>query len=324
MNEYIYENPIPSDCRIDRDNRCYKGFDRATPQHANIKIETGEVFTKITLSSQPKQAKSLKAEIILFNKIKKIEIINDYDKIETKDPEAVYFSFPFHVPQGEFTQEIADGTMIPEKEQLPHTSRDWMGVQNWVDVSNKNFGVLWSPIEALMVQYNDINTGKWLDTLEIKNQTLYSYAMNNYWFTNFKISQGGKHQFHYYISTHKKGLDKTEATRFGASQHTPLLANFIAEPAKSANIFDSFFNVDKSNIMIQTIKKAEDKDGFIIRLRELQGTMSSVSIHSELFKNFSSAYKTSITEENIAPITLLKDELKIEVNPYEIVTLRIK
>ncbi len=105
--------------------------------------------------------------------------------------------------------------MSPEEDQLPNTSRDWYALQNWVEIANKDYEVVWSPIEAPLVQFGDINTGKWLKKLDFTNTTLFSYAMNNYWHTNYKAGQGGEIAFRYSITSHPHGSNVQSATRFG-------------------------------------------------------------------------------------------------------------
>jgi alpha-mannosidase len=326
LNQYIYENPDPADCHIDNINKCFNVLNRYSPEHADVRLKmNGEVAAIITVTSKPKMANSLTQEIIVYNTIKKIEFINNYDKIETTDPEAVYFSFPFNVPQGKFTQEIANGTMIPETEQLPGTSRDWMAVQQWLDVSNKNYSILFASIEAPMVQYGEINTGKWLEKLEINNQTVFSYAMNNYWGTNFKASQGGPHTFHFMINTCKGNLNKTGATRFGFEQFYPLTAQFVenTNAGKYPESY-SFFNIDQNNIIIQAIKQAEDGNGFVVRMREICGKDTKGILSSPLLAQSKTAYLTNLLEDNQSSLPVSGGKIAVSLKPYEIITIKIK
>ena len=324
MNQYVYENPTPLGTRVHNIRRFYTGFNRQGPTSTVVSFEKGEVFSKFTIKSTPYMAKSLVQEVIVYNKIKKIEFINTYDKIETLTPEAVYFSYPFVVPDGSITQEIADGTMKPEFEQFPQTSRDFMAVQNWVDISNKDYGVLWTPLEVPLTEYGDINTGKWLDTLDLKNKWIFSYMMNNYFTVNWAGSQGGLGVYRYYITSHKNDLDKVEATHFGASQHHPLLTYFNENAGKSEVTNNSFFNLDKKNVIIQTIKKAEDGNGYIIRLREIGGFENKTVLSSPLLKNCKQAFLTSITETNHNSIEIKNSTISFDIKPYEILTFRIK
>jgi hypothetical protein len=128
--------------------------------------------------------------------------------------------------------EIAGADMAPGSEQLPGTTLDWQTAQHWVEFSGEDARVVWSPVEAPLVQFGDINTGKWLKKLEIMNPWFFSYAMNNYWMTNFKASQGGPATFRYSLTSRAGGPDAVRSTRFGWEVHTPLLASWIPEDSK--------------------------------------------------------------------------------------------
>ena len=91
--------------------------------------------------------------------------------------------------------------MAPGTEQLPGTTLDWQTAQHWVEFSGKDARVVWSPVEAPLVQFGDINTGKWQTKFVPANAWVFSYAMNNYWMTNFKASQEGRVEFRYSLTS---------------------------------------------------------------------------------------------------------------------------
>ena len=62
----------------------------------------------------------------------------------------------------------------------------------------------------------------WLARLE-PSQTLYSWVMNNHWFTNYKADQDGPTTFRYSLLPHKQ-YDPAAAQRFGIERSQPLVA----------------------------------------------------------------------------------------------------
>ncbi len=148
---------------------------------------------------------SLEQRVVLYDDIKRIDLVNVLNKEETFDPEAVYFAFPFAVgPAGSAPGvrfEIAGADMAPGTEQLPGTTLDWQTAQHWVEFSGKDARVVWSPVEAPLVEFGDINTGKWQTKFVPANAWVFSYAMNNYWMTNFKASQEGLVEFRYSLTS---------------------------------------------------------------------------------------------------------------------------
>jgi alpha-mannosidase len=60
--------------------------------------------------------------------------------------------------------------------------------------------ILSSPQVPLM-QFGEINLGKFRYQAEVKQPHIYSWVMNNYWTTNFKASQEGEFKWQYHLTS---------------------------------------------------------------------------------------------------------------------------
>jgi len=326
LNQYIYENPEGGRKAVDNMEQRAK-FSRYSPVAAAMSAGmTGPVASSLVVKTKAKPCPEIQQEIVLYENIKRIDIINRLKKDETYDPEALYFAYPFKVEGGKFRFEIADGTMSPEAEQLPGTTRDWHTVQHWVEIANSKQSVVWSPIEAPLVEFCDINTGKWQKKLDITNSSLFSYAMNNYWMTNFKASQGGAFVFRYSITSRSGGPDLILSSRFGWEVHTPFAAAWLPEKNQGAlsEPSASFFSVDKPNVIIQAVKQAEDGEGIVVRLREIAGIETRVKITSPLLKSELITFTaTDIAESPANANTVVPRSIYVTVKPFAIQTVKI-
>ncbi len=328
LNQYIYENPEGNRKDLANMKKRIK-FDRFSPTSINLLPGlNGPVASSIIIKTSARPCPEIRQEIILYRDLKRIDIINELLKEKTYQPEALYFAFPFNIKNGKFKFEISNGQMSPESDQLPNTVRDWYGLQNWCEIANRNYRVIWSPIEAPLVQFGDINTGKWLTKLEIRNTTLFSYAMNNYWHTNFKAGQGGKITFRYSITSLVNGSNLQSAPRFGWEQHQPLQVVWLSgednnSPSKKTS--QSFLTVDRPNVIIQSFKRAEDKNGFILRLREIEGTESRPRVTLPLLKKSGIKHiaLTDIAENNIKAIPGFPYSFLLTMKPFSIQTIRL-
>ena len=327
LNQYVYENPIGGRDAVN--NMAGKAqFDRYSPVAATTAAGlSGPIASSLIIRSQAKPCPDIQQEIVLYDGLKRIDIVNRLKKDETRDAEALYFAFPFGVEGGAARLEISDGTMAPETEQLPGTTRDWIAVQNWVEIAGPKQAVVWSPVEAPLVEFGGINTGKWLTKLPLNNTSLYSYAMNNYWTTNFKASQGGPFVFRYSITTRHGGADLVASTRFGWEVHTPLLASWL--PAKNAGPLPaggaSFFSLDKPNVIIQAVKAAEDGNGIAVRLREIAGIETTVRIACPLFTSDTLTYTVTDAAEGPANArTVIPGSIYVPLKPLAIQTVIIR
>jgi len=296
LNTYIYEQPEGGRKAVD-DMTKRAVFHRFAAATSKVEAgESGPVVSSLVIRSAPKMCSALEQRVVLYNDIKRIDLVNVLNKEETFDPEAVYFAFPFAVgpaasaPGVRF--EIAGADMAPGTEQLPGTTLDWQTAQHWVEFSGKDARVVWSPVEAPLVQFGDINTGKWQTKFVPANAWVFSYAMNNYWMTNFKASQEGLVEFRYSLTSAPPagtaagaGLasDRVSATRFGWEVHTPLVAAWLPAGNKGPlrSFQESFLTVDRPNVIIQALWL--DADGTpVARLREIAGEPADLRITGAL------------------------------------------
>jgi alpha-mannosidase len=326
LNQYIYENPEGGRKAVDNmEKRAV--FRRASATSADLLPGwQGPVASSLKIRMTAPGCRYIESEIVLYEGIRRVDIVNRLRKEDTAIPEAVYFAFPFKVDGGNFIFEIADAAMRPEVDQLPGTTRDWHTVQHWVEASNAESSVVWSPIEAPLVQFGEINTGKWLKTLDLRNASAFSYAMNNYWMTNFKASQGGLTTFRYALTSRAGGSDQVHSSRFGWEVHTPLVAGWIPEESKETlrAAEASFFEVDQANVILQALKRAEDGRGLILRLREIAGRDTEVRVKSPLWQGKKiSALLTDIAEGDEKAAYASEDGIAVPVKAFGIQSVRI-
>ncbi len=327
LNQYIYENPVGGRDAVNNMAKPAE-FVRVSPAAATAGPGlSGPVASSLVIKSTAKPCPDIQQEIILYDGLKRIDIVNRLKKDETREAEGLYFAFPFGVEAGKLRFEIADGTMAPETEQLPGTTRDWHSIQHWVEIAGPKQTVVWSPIEAPLVEFGDINTGKWLKKLPMTNTALYSYAMNNYWHTNFKAGQGGPFVFRYAITSRPGGEDLVASTRFGWEVHTPLVAAWL--PAKNAGPLPaagaSLFSLDKPNVIIQAVKTAEDGNGIVLRLREIAGIETEVKVTSLLFKSETLTFSVADVAEGPGNArTVVPTSIYVPLMPFAIQTVIIR
>jgi hypothetical protein len=327
LNQYIYENPEGGRNAVNNMKKRPE-FKRYSPVSATVAPGmNGAAVSSLIVKTKARQCPEIKSEIILYEDLKRIDLINTLKKDETYESEAVYFAFPFGLADGKFKFEIADAEMAPETDQLPGTTRDWQTVQSWVEIAGGKQSIVWSPVEAPLVQFCDINTGKWLGKLDIANTRLFSYAMNNYWHTNFKAGQGGTFVFRYSLTSRTGGADSSKSTRFGWEVHTPLMASWLSEknvgPLPATAL--SFFTVDKPNVLIQAVKPAEDGRGIVVRLREVAGLDTEVKISSPLLRSEKVTFiVTDIGESPANTYTVLRDSIYVQVKAFGLHTVVIR
>jgi len=128
--------------------------------------------------------------------------------------------------------------------------------------------VTWTSTDAPLVEVGTITAETpWIETLK-PTQTLYSYVMNNYWFTNYKADQEGPTLFRYALRPHAGGYSAIEAARFGIEQSQPL----VVVPARTAEdgpailLLGPRLQVEPTEVIVATLKPSADRRALIVRL----------------------------------------------------------
>ena len=78
---------------------------------------------------------------------------------------------------------------------------------------------------------------------------------------------------------------------------------------------------DKPNIVIETVKRAEDGNGIIVRLYESQRRRGPVTLSTNF--QLASAWRTNLLEQNQDELVVTDGRVSFSVHPYEILTLRL-
>ena len=138
--------------------------------------------------------------------------------------------------------------------------------------------------------------------------------------------------FRYSITTHKAGLQQDLARDFGWSVCNPLVP--ISIDGKRQGTLSSSMSlcrIDKPNVFLLTLKRAEDGDGIIARLIETEGkeTSATLTLPSLVIKK---AQKTNLVEEDAgdlsargtADLSFTEHSIAFPIQAFGITTLRLQ
>jgi alpha-mannosidase len=241
----------------------------------------GPIWKSIRLTGQTPTAAentSFQCEIRLFHRDKRVEFHYSLIKKDITDPEAIYIAFPFHLPQAEILYEAHGGLVSPGKNQLEGTSSDWHTVQHFIAIRSPEGQIVLGSDEVPLVQFGDLNLGKFQYIAEVKKLHVFSWVMNNYWVTNFKASQEGEFQWSYFLCS---GSDHTNttATKMGWSSSVPLLGRVFPSGKDSDKAREqSLLHIDADNVLLVSLKPASDGKGIILHFRETEGRPAEFSV----------------------------------------------
>ncbi|HXS12121.1 MAG TPA: polysaccharide lyase family protein [Acidobacteriaceae bacterium] len=272
---------------------------------------------------------SVRVEIRLPEHEKKIEFVEDITKQKVLTKEAVYFAFPFAMDHPEFNYEIQNGVVNPAKDMYPGAGHEWFSVQHWVSVQQDGVSGTVMPLDAGLVTLGDIYRGLWPAHFADRTGTVFSYAMNNTWNTNYEAGQGGETELRYVV-TSAPSTDPVALSRMGWEEATPLESDEITRQDKAADsprtlngTQGRFLEIDDPDVVVEAWKPAEDGKGTILRLLDLGSRERSVTVRTALM-NLSGAVETDAVERDQHALPLEGTHgFRVSVHPHEIVTVRM-
>src|SRR3989441_892985 len=119
---------------------------------------------------------------------------------------------------------------------------------------------------------NGLFRGQWRRRLE-PDGTLFAYAMNNYWHTNYAARQGGEFACRFRLSILPPGGDPAEPVRRGWAACDPLYVSGRYENAAAGPLItkDAALFVGDKGAMVVGAKPADDATGAIVKLLDVAG-----------------------------------------------------
>ena len=285
-------------------------------------VESGPLVVELRIISKATSCRSVSRSVRLIHGLPWVEISDIVDKLPLQAKDGIHFGFGFDIPKAITRVDIPWGVMQVEKDQLPGGNRNWLTMQRWADISNEKEGVTWCSLDAPLMESGSMTANQsgtwsgerkpWLKKLE-PGSAIYSWVMNNHWFTNFPLTQDGPVTFRYRILPHG-AYDAAAANRFGLEQAQPL----VSFAAKNNAIPKSLFALEGSAaVTVSILKSTSAANLVIIRIR-------SVSDKNEMVRlSWPSGNPVSVnlceTEEVAGP--KVTNELSVPANGM--VTLKV-
>lgn len=128
-----------------------------------------------------------------------------------------------------------------------------------------------------------------------------------------------KHKFTFAYLPHEGSLSESDVLKEAHLLNSPLIIRPISELPTEKN--KSFFQVQGDGVKIETVKPAEDGNGFILRLYETKG--KSCSIRLDMWKEWKKIIETDMLENNEMEIELDKYFGELLFEPFGIRTFRV-
>ncbi len=249
----------------------------------------------------------IRQKILLYSDVDRVDFVTDIDWKEKRQVLKAEFPFDNHVESAKYDIQFGNiqRTTRP-KDSWDEAKFETVG-QKWVDMSNDEYGV------AIL---NDAKYGYGTDgdkiTITLVKGGSFPYDGASDYVPTFTYS----------IYPHKASEDPSKIIRQAYMLNRPLLVK--KSNGGSGRLKESFslLDVDNSSIMIETLKKAEDGNGYVIRMYESSGRPSNATIRFNF--PLKEVRRINILEKDKSVISLSDSSITLEVKPFEIITLKVR
>lgn len=136
------------------------------------------------------------------------------------------------------------------------------------------------------------------------------------------LPERGSHTFTYVLYPHRHRSVLGGVVQQGYLLNNPPTA--LKLPAQNGPLSERFSMLtgSKKNIVIETVKKAEDRNTVILRLYEAFGQKTTATFTGNL--NFKKAFICDLLENREQPLKTQNGSFTLTLKPFEIVTVALE
>lgn len=149
----------------------------------------------------------IRTTITLVNGVPRVDIVNRISKRSSSTKESIFFAFPFAGSEAPAAFELTGSVEGRDVAHLPGAPRHMRAIRHWVGLrdGDGDYTTAWASLEAPLVQFGTIHLPyqpfpSTIVDADPEPSTIYSWALNNIWDTNFPAQQQGEMTFRYAIS----------------------------------------------------------------------------------------------------------------------------
>ncbi len=218
-------------------------------------------------------------------------------------------AFPLDIRSDKAVFEIQYGNV----ERATHRNTSWDEARfevcghKWVDLAENGYGA------ALL---NDCKYGYDVHDSVLRLSLIKSAVYPN------PAADKELHQFTYSLYPHSGDFREGRVVQAAYDLNRPLYAREIGKQAGDLPPAFSFAGVDRDNVVIEVVKKAESDSDAIVRVYEAHGRRTKASLLLPQSGSYK-VYSCDLMEQIEAELAVADGKAAFEIRPYEILTFRI-
>ena len=261
----------------------------------------------------------VRQRITLSSETDGIELEATLYKQDHAGPEALYFAFPLNLPAGWNGHFDTAGVPVElDAEQLPESCRGWMSVDTFAALHSESLCAALVCRDSTLVQPCGFSFGRILRSVpRPAGPLLLAWPLNNYWNTNYPLSQPGiiRLRWGFLTSGAYEAADLMTRAR-------ELLQPPIAHPAAGAPGEGRFLFVEGGGVLVNHVKTAADGGGILVRLVNVGDRDSVVRLRPGGFR-LRSAWLCGTLEDDRSPLPIVDGMAEMTLSPRLLTLVRL-
>jgi len=263
-------------------------------------VDQGPVFSSFKMRGPIRHA-VVEQTIIIYNHLKRIDFQTDILNWEGILYREFRFVIPLNMSDGQVVYEVPYGVLEVGKDEMSGSAGERYiypcketrprGIQNWIGAYNKDVSVILS---------SSVAVADFADPTEdpVPHQVLQPILLASrkscHWEGNDYL-QTGNHNFFFSLTSTRPDWKNGYKSALQANEKLQVVVDPRQYIEASLPESLSFYGLDASNVIISTIKKAENDNSTIIRLVEFEGENSDIKLKT--FKIVTQVEHTNLLEE---------------------------
>ncbi|MBV9448137.1 MAG: hypothetical protein JO345_19815 [Streptosporangiaceae bacterium] len=238
---------------------------------------------RLVVSMTARGTDLLRTTIDLYPGVPRVDLTFRLVKQNTPAKESVFFAFPFAAGAPPAAWELTGGVGGASVPRVPGSATHMIPIRHWAGFSDPELTIAWATLEAPLVQLGTIHVpyAPFPPTLDAEPGTIYSWALNNIWDTNFPSAQQGEMMFRYAVSS----AAGVPARRLGAATAAGLTDPFTAIPATGTGTASApsgvFASVDHPDVHLTSAGRSAGELRLRVRSLAPEPVSATVTVFGE-------------------------------------------
>lgn len=263
--------------------------------------ELGPVRAALEITRKASNS-TIQQKILFYAKSRRIEFVTHVDWKEHQTLLKVHFPVAVHTDEATFDVQFGNLTRKTHQNTSWDVARFESCGQKWMDLSEGHYGV------SLL---NDCKYGHSVKDSNMALTLIKSGIEPN------PVTDQEEHTFTYAIYPHAEGWRAAGTVEEAYKLNQPLLVQRDTEAGKEY----SLVSVNCPNVIIETVKRAEDGNGIVIRMYESENAYTKAKL--TVRRPFAQAQICNLLEEAESMASVSENEVAVTLKPLEVVTVKV-